>query len=99
VPVLADPVTAGQVQEQRSVEATRLAEVDILDRGRLAQFGGACACLEPLLLTQRDLLIDQQTEPFGVFEGAAFRIGRQIAEPLCHAVEAKFAQAIQCWVV
>jgi hypothetical protein len=51
------------------------------------------------LLTQRGLLVDQQTEPFRVFEGAAFRIGREVTEPLCHAVEAKFAQAIQCWVV
>jgi len=66
VPVLADPVTAGQVQEQRPVEATRLAEVDILGRGRLPQFGGACACLEPLLLAQCGLLVDQQTEPFSV---------------------------------
>jgi len=74
-------------------------EVDIFDRGSLPQFGGACACLEALLLTQRDLLVDQQAEPFGVFEGAAFWIGREIAEPLCHAVKAKFAQAIQCWVV
>lgn len=86
--MLADPITAGQVQEQRSVEATRLTEVDILGRGGLPQFGGACACLEPLLLAQRDLLADQQTEPFGVFEGAAFGIGREIAEPLCHVLAA-----------
>jgi hypothetical protein len=51
------------------------------------------------LLTQRDLLINQQAEPFGVFEGTAFRIGREIAETLCHTVKAKFAQAIQCWMV
>ncbi len=99
VPVLTDPITAGQVQEQRPVEATRLAEVDIFDRGGLPKLGGSCACLEPLLLTQRDLLVDQQTEPFRVLEGMAFGIGREVAEPLCHAVEAKFVQAIQCWMV
>jgi hypothetical protein len=81
VPVQADPITTGQVQEQCPVKATGLVEVDILDRGRLPQFGGACACLEALLLTQRGFLVDQQTEPFGVFEGAAFGIGREIAEP------------------
>jgi hypothetical protein len=87
------------MQEQRPVEATRLAEVDILGRSRLPQFGGACACLEPLLLAQCGLLVDQQTEPFGVFEGSGFGIGGEFSEPLGHAVEAKFAQAIQCWVV
>jgi hypothetical protein len=97
--MLADPIAAGEVQEQRPVEATRLAEVDILGGGGLPQLGGACACLEPLLLTQRDFLVDQQAEPFGVFEGAAFGVGRQIAEPLCHAVKAKFVQPVQCWMV
>jgi hypothetical protein len=38
------------MQEQRPVEAARLAEVDILDRGGLPQLGGACACLETPLL-------------------------------------------------
>ena len=97
--MLADPIAAGQMQEQRPVETPWLAEVDILGRGGLPQLGGPRACLEPLLLAERDLLVDQQTEPFGVFEGAAFGIGREIAEPLCHAVKAQFAQAIQCWVV
>jgi hypothetical protein len=76
--VLADPVAAGQMQEQCPVETPRLAEVDVLGRGGLPQLGGPCACLEPLLLAQRNLLVDQQTEPFGVFEGAAFGIGREI---------------------
>jgi hypothetical protein len=87
------------VEEKRPIEAAWLAEVDILGRGGLPEPGGSCACLEPLLLTQRDLLVDQQTEPFRVLEGMAFGIGREIAEPLCHAVEAKLAQAIQCWMV
>ena len=87
------------MQEQRPVETPRLAEVDVLGCGGLPQLGGPRACLKPLLLAQRDLLVDQQTEPFGVVERAALGIGREIAEPLCHAVEAKFAQAIQCWMV
>ena len=97
--MFADPIAAGQVQEERPVKATWLVEVDILGGGGLPQLGGACSCLEPLLRTQRDLLVDQQTEPFGVFEGAAFGIGGEIAEPFCHAVEAQFAQPIQCWMV
>jgi len=50
MPVLTDPVAAGQPQEQRSVEAARRAEVDILDGGGVPQLGGARAGLEALLL-------------------------------------------------
>ena len=80
--MLADPIAAGQMQEQCPVETPWLAEVDVLSRGGLPQPGGPRACLEPLLPAERDLLVDQQTEPFGVFEGAAFGIGREIAEPI-----------------
>jgi hypothetical protein len=49
VPVLADQCNWPGA-EQRPVEATRLAEVDILDRGRLPRFCNACACFKPRLL-------------------------------------------------
>jgi hypothetical protein len=52
-----------------------------------------------LLLSQRGLLLNQQTEPFGVFKGAALGIGRQVLEGAGHAVQAKLAQSIQCRVV
>ena len=42
---------------------------------------------------------ERDHDAFRVFEGAAFRIGRKIAETLCHTVKAKFAQTIQCWMV
>ena len=99
VPVLADPVAAGQAQEQRPVEAARRAEVNVLDRGGVPQLGGARARLEALLLPQRGLAFDQQAEPFGVVKGAALGIGCQFLESFGHAVQAKLAQPIQCRVV
>ena len=44
-----DPVAGGELEEQRAVEATMAAVVDILDAGRVAQAGGPCAGLEALL--------------------------------------------------
>ena len=37
--MLADPVTAGQLQERRPVQPARRPVIDILDRGQMAQFG------------------------------------------------------------
>ena len=99
MPVLADPIAVAQAQEQRSIEASRRAEVHILDRGRVSQLGGARTTFKALLLSQRGLLLDQQTEPFGVLKGAALGIGRQVQEGAGHSVQAKLAQSIQCRVV
>ena len=68
VPVLADPVTAGQAQEQRPIETARRTEIDILDSGGVPQFGGARTRLEAPLLSQRGFLFDQEAKPFGVFQ-------------------------------
>ena len=66
----ADPVAAGELQEQRAVEAAGGAEVDVLDLRGMAQPGGAGAALEPLLPAQRRLPLEQEGEPFGMLEGA-----------------------------
>jgi hypothetical protein len=96
MPVLADPVAAGQAQEQRSVEAAGRAEVGVLDGGGVPQLGGARAGLEALLLPQRGFPFDQQAESLAVFKGAAFGIGFQFLESFGHAVQAKPTQSIQC---
>ena len=94
-------LAAGQMQEQRSGRDPVACGSRRPQPWRLAAaWRSACVHSNRFLPAERDLLVDQQTEPFGVFEGAAFGIGRDDhAEPLCHAVKAQFAQAIQCWVV
>ena len=101
VPVLADPIAAGQMQEQCPVETPWLAEVDVLSRGGLPQPGGRVRAPRTAFSPAWNVTSwsTSRPEPFGVFEGAAFGIGREIAEPFAMHVKAQFAQAIQCWVV
>jgi len=53
--MLADPVTVGELQEQRTVQAARCAVVDILDGGEMPQPGSSSSCLEAFLLSQGHL--------------------------------------------
>ena len=87
--MLADPVAAGELQEQRAVEPARCAVVDVLDGGEMAQLGGPGACLEALLLAHRHLVLEQDAEPFHVVESLALGVGGQIAQALGHAVQAE----------
>ena len=48
--MLADPVTAGQLQEECAIQAACRAVVDVLHGGKMTQLGGPGACLEPFLL-------------------------------------------------
>ena len=99
VAVLADPVATGEPQEHGTIEAAGRLVVDVFDRGGVPQFGGPRAGLEAPLLSQRGLLVDQQTQPFGVVKALALGVGRQIAEALGHALEAKLVQTVECRVV
>src|SRR5208337_3483395 len=98
MPPLADPVAAGQLQEQRTVEAARRAVIDILDRGQMAQLGGLGAAFEALLLAQRALALKQDAEPLGMAEGRALRVIGDIPEALGHAVQAELGQQVERWM-
>jgi hypothetical protein len=50
--MLADPLTARELEEESTVEAAVGAEIDVLDDGRLAQPGLAQAAGEPLVLAR-----------------------------------------------
>jgi len=94
VPMLADPVTAGELQEQCTVQAARCAVIDILDGGEMPQLGSPGACLEAFLLSQGHLVLEQDAEPFHVVESFAFWVGRQITHALGHAIQAELAQPV-----
>jgi hypothetical protein len=53
----------------------------------------------PLLLSQRRLVFEQDAEPFHVVESLAFRIGRQLAQALGHALQAEVAQSVDRWML
>ena len=61
--MLADPLTARELEEESTVEAAVGAEVDVLDDGRLAQPGLAQAAGEPLVLAAGRFAVDEQPEP------------------------------------
>ena len=86
-----DPAAEGQLLEQRAVETTRRAIVDIFDRGLLAQPGIAQPGLEPAILTVREFAVEQQPEPFGVIEFAAAWVGGQFLIGARHSGEAELA--------
>jgi len=90
--MLADPVAAGEAEEEPAVEAARRLEVDILDAGVVAQRGGASAVLEALLTARRALAFEQEGEPVGVFEGAAFGLGLELLEAFGHTVQSELGE-------
>ena len=69
-----DPVASGELEEQRAVEAARALIVDVLDAGGMAQLSDPGARFELLLPAQRQLVLEQQAEPFGVIEAARFGV-------------------------
>lgn len=71
------------------------AVVDVLDAGGMAQPRGAGAGLEALLPPGRGLVVEEQSEPLGVVEGAGLRVGVERLEARGHAAQAEFVQEIE----
>lgn len=90
--MLADPVAAGELEEEPAVEAARRLELDILDTGVVAQSGGANPVLEALLTAHRALAFEQEGKPVDMFEGAAFGLGLKFLEASGHAVKTEFGE-------
>ena len=82
----ADPVSAGEIEEERAVEAAHDTVIDLQDAGGQARLGGAGAAIELLLLAQRRFLFEQERQPFSMVEtgGLAHDAGLAIddADPL-----------------
>src|SRR5665213_703645 len=96
VAMLGDPVAAGELEEQRPVEAAHGTVIDVLDAGGMAQLGGAGARLEATLSAPGRLMLEQQAQPFGMAERASLWVGGQVLEAFGHAVEAKLVQQVEC---
>ena len=63
VVAVADPATRRKRLEQASVETTRRAQIGVLDDRVLSQPGEVQPSAEPLVVSRRDLTVDQQAEP------------------------------------
>jgi len=75
--MLGDPTTGGELLEERFVEVSRRAVVDVLD-GRLAvaQPGRPEPALGTLGIAARRLTVEQQRQPLGVAEVLGAVLGR-----------------------
>jgi hypothetical protein len=91
----ADPVAAGELEEQAAIETAGGAEVDILDAGLVAQARGTGAALEALLAAHRHLPVEQQGEPFGMLQSPGLGLGFQVVEGLGHAVQAEAGEKVE----
>ena len=54
--------------------------------GKMTELGGPGACLEPFLLPQGHLVLEEDAKPFHMLESLAFGVGGQIAQAFSHAV-------------
>ena len=87
--MLADPLTARELEEESTVEAAVGVEVDVLDDGRLAQPGLAQAAGEPLVLAAGRFAIDEQPEPILAAEFAGVGSVLQLDKGIGHGGEAE----------
>jgi hypothetical protein len=72
IAALGDPITGREFEEQRAVESTQRLIVYVLDAGGMTQLGDPRPCFKLLLPAQRQFVIEQQAQPFGVIETASF---------------------------
>ncbi len=86
--MLGDPAAGGELLEQRLVELSRRAIVDVLDpRLAVAQPGRLEPAVGTLGIAVCRLAVEQQRQPFGVTEVLGAVLGLQLGERVRHAVE------------
>ncbi len=64
IAALGDPVASDELEEERAIEPARDLIVDVLDAGWMTQLSHPGARFELHLSAQRQLVFEQQTEPF-----------------------------------
>src|SRR5271169_964176 len=86
--MLGNPFAGRELLEQRFVEPSRRAVVDILDGGlAVAQLGATQPDLKAPGVAIGCLAIEQQSQPFGMGEIGSLPLSLQLDEGVGHAVE------------
>jgi hypothetical protein len=68
IAVLADPIIGCELEEERAIQAAMSAVIDVLDASLIAHPGGFDARVKSILLAHRRLVLEQETEPFGMLD-------------------------------
>jgi len=95
VVVLTDPLTRGEAEDERAVEAAGRAEVEVLDAGGHVELGDLEKPGEAAVVAEGDLALEQKSE--SVLEGEGVEIGHEelLLEGLGHPGEAELVEAIE----
>ena len=91
---MADPVTAREFVEQRTIQTARCAEVGVLDHGVLPQSGVAEPSAQTLVVARGHLAVEQQAEPVLAREVGGGRVVLHLQERVGHGGHAEVAQAL-----
>jgi hypothetical protein len=87
ITLVGDPSASKQVLEQRFIEATACAVIDIFRAGaNMAQPGSPHAGLEPLCFSACDFTVNEQAKPFSVAEISSSILHLQFGKGFGHAV-------------
>src|SRR5215831_3199458 len=96
--VFAHPLAGGEGLEERAIEPSRSAVVDVLDGGGLTQLGGGQAVRETAVVAKRNFAIDEQAEPVGMRHLGGLRIVLQFDEGVGHGGKTEGAQTFDGWM-
>ena len=88
------PLAAGELEEQGAVQPSGGAVVHVLYAGGVAEPRGASPALEALLATLGRLVVQQQSQPVGMLQGAGFGLDGHVVEGFGHSVQAELDQAV-----
>src|SRR5712691_9278033 len=92
---LLDPAPGGQRLEQRTVEASGGAIIDVFDRRLVAQPGVAQPCPQASIVALGGFAIEQEAEPFGMREIGALQVGLQLGKGTRHAGEPELVHLVE----
>jgi hypothetical protein len=90
-----DPFAIGELEEQRTIEPACGAVVDVLDAGLMTQASGAHARLEAFLPSQGDLEVEEQAQPFRVWQCGTLGLALEALEAFCQAIRTELMQQIE----
>jgi len=91
-----DPVTADRLHEQRPIQATLAAIIDILWHSVMTKLGKPQASGKLSIVTGTPFSLEQKSEPFGMGELLALTVGEELVEGFGHAGQAHIVQFIKC---
>jgi hypothetical protein len=96
--VSADPVAAYKLNEERAIETTFAAVIDIFRRGLMTKLGEPETRRKLAIIPGTPFPFEQQSQPFGMGEMFGLTVGDELAEGLRHAGQDHGVQFIECWI-